>query len=168
MIAIVKDILFNSDMIFPKICAAVIYIVMIAAIIYGYRKHAVSEIIKSPSSFIFLFLAVAESFYFICLKYLQNLFIINSKIIFIGESVIFIAALIISLIDEKYYANIFPITICRIAVFIIGLSVILIILEFIFIVFIIIGSVILITIAVWSAVDFRTFKKNILFWRNRT
>jgi len=166
MIAIVKDILFNSDMIFPKICAAVIYIVMIAAIIYSYSKHSVSEIIKCPSSFIFLFLAIIESCYFIYLKYFQN--ILNRNIIFSGESVIFITAVIISLIDEKYYANPFPVTICRIAVFIIGLSLILIILEFIFIVFILIGSVILITVAVWSAVDFRTFKKNILFWRNRT
>ena len=167
MIVGVKDILLNSD-IFPKICAAVVFVIMIAAIIYGYKKHTISEVIKSPSSFIFLLLAVVESFYFIYLKYLQDSFTINIRMIFIVESVIFTAALIISLIDEKYYLNILPITICRIAVFIIGLSIILIILEFIFIVFILIGSVLLILIAVWSAVDFRTFKKNILFWRNRT
>ena len=170
MVVSVKDILFNSDSIIPKIYVIFIYILMLAAILYSGRKHHVSEIIKSPSSFVFLLIIFTESCWYIFTRYFPDTltFIFDSRIIFYAESVIFGIGVIISLIDEKYYANTFPVTICRIALYIIGLSLILFIIEFIYIVFIIIGSVILFTAAVWSAVDFRTFKENIIFWRKKT
>jgi|GEM_PF-4552532 hypothetical protein len=167
MVVSVKDILFNSNLLIPKICVIFTYILIITAIIYGSRKHYVSEIIKSPSSAVFLLIILTESCYYIMIRHFPNINIWDSRIIFSIESVIFGIGVIISLIDEKHYANTFPVTICRIALYIIGLSLILLILEFIYIVFIIIGAVILFGAAVWSAVDFNTFKKNIIFWRNR-
>jgi len=168
MIVSVKDILLYSDSIIPKIYIIFIYVLMITAVLYGSKKHHVSEIVKSPSSAAFLLIIFTESFWYTFTRYFPDTLVLDSRIIFYAESVIFGIAVIISLIDEKYYANTFPVTICRIAVYTIGLSLILFIIEFIYIVVIIAGSLILFTAAVWSAVDSHTFKENIIFWRKKT
>lgn len=172
MAVALKNILLTDKSLFAIIITAVTYTILIISLIYGIRKHYVKEIIKNPSIFIFLFITLIESVLCIFEKYFPNIlgYILpfSYNVIFYINSVIFIIGVIISLIDEKYYTNTFPVTICRMSVYLIGLSVVLIMIEIVYVLLIIIGSVFLITAAVWSAVDFNTFKKNILFWRNRT
>lgn len=157
---------YGATILFPIFIAAV-YIILGILLLYGSRKHSVNEILKSVSIIFFTFSILIESGYYMCNKYIVEVSSVYTRVIFFINSVIFIIGVIISLIDERYYVNTFPVTICRIAAYIIGLSIILIIIEFVYIVFIILGSMVLITIAVWSAVDFSAFKK-LLFWRNKT
>lgn len=168
MFIAVKNIWMTSNSIIIDIIIAVFYCIIITALLYGTRKHTITEIVKNPSMLMYTLLILIESVYYAFLTYFPNIILINDLIIFSIEAVIFITAVIISLIDDKFYANTFPVTICRIATFILGLSFVLLIIKYIIIVLMVVGFIIIIITALWAIFDFNTFKKILLFWRKKT
>lgn len=156
-----KHLLVLYHNIFISVSIALFFIAVIIIFIYGYKKYKIEGlyIYNDPSVYFMIFTALTEAVFYYMIKAFPELKVFGARIdsyafsvwLNLSEAFIFLPGVIISLFNEKYYAEKYPVTVYRISAFVILSSVLFIIIEIRYILLIMICAALLILIGVLSA-----------------